>query len=260
MTVLWILGGITVALMLFQRRNLRRILIAAGAQFGKVSRWIWSKDVVAIYQAEIDRSADEIREINEGLERYKGLVTRLQRQVANNEKEVDRLTQKVRGFLTDGNEEKAAEYAVQLKKAQLELIENKLQLKTYDDTYQNSLKKVKFANERIRQARDKAEKLQADLRMSRVEAETAKLAQSFNVKTSSLDSLGEVEDEIQRQIDSNRAKGIVIRDLSQDGTEELEEEENRQTQEAKLVLEEMKKEMNLLPIDVQVKHVEKNPR
>lgn len=242
-TMLWVGGGLVVFLALFQRRNLRRLVSAVGGQVSKVVKWLWGMDPIAVYQAEVDRSAEEIQHAGEGLEQYRGLVSRLQRQVANGESEVARLTQKVKLYLTEKQEDKAAEYAVQLKKVQNDLAENKAQLSQYESAYQNNLKKVKYANERIRVAKEKAQKMQAELRLSKAEAETARLAQSFNVKSASLDSLGEIEEEIQRQIDNNRARGQVITDLSQDGLLEMEEQDKLEKAEARQMLENFKQEM-----------------
>lgn len=244
-TGLWVILAVVIILAVFQRKNLQRLLTAVSAQFGKVAKWIWGIDAVAVYQAEVDRSAEQIQEAGEGLEQYRGLVSRLQRQVANGEKEEIRLTQKIKVLLGENDEKKAAEYAVQLQKIQNELTENRSQLKSYEEAYQNNLKKVKFANQKIKDAKDKAEKMQAELRLSKAEAETAKLAQQFNVRTSNLEGLGEIEDEIQRQIDSNKAKGQVMRDLSQDGLDEMEEEEKIQHAEAKNILDKFKDEMGL---------------
>ena len=243
-TGFWLVVGVVVVLAIFQRRNLNRLLIAVSAQFGKLFKWIWGIDPIAVYQAEVDRSADEIQQAGEGLEQYRGLVSRLQRQIANNEKEESRLTQKIKGLLQAGDDNKAGDYAIQLKKIQSELAENRAQLSSYEGAYQNNLKKVKYANEKIRSAKEKAEKMQAELRLSKAEAEVSKLAQSFNVKTTTVDGLGEIEEEIQKQIDKNRAKGQVLRDLSQDGMDEMEEEEKLQKVQAKELLEQFKSEMN----------------
>jgi phage shock protein A len=242
-TGFWLVVGVVAVLAVFQRKNLGRLLIAFSAQFGKLFKWIWGIDAIAVYQAEVDRSADEIQQAGEGLEQYRGLVSRLQRQVTNGEKETLRLTAKVKTFLTENNEEKAAEYAIQLKKEQTALVENKSQLRSYEDAYQDNLKKVRYANEKIKGAKEKAERMQADLRLSKAEAETAKLAQRFNINTNITTGLGEIEDEIQRQIDSNRAKGQVIRDLSQDGLDQIEEDEKIQKAEAKELLLQFKQEM-----------------
>jgi len=245
MTGLLLFGGLVLVLAVFQRKNLMRIVTAITAQFGSFSRWVWRADPVAVYQAEVDRSADEIREATVGLEQYRGLVSRLQRQVATGEKEVARLEARVRSFLTAGDESRAAEFAVQLKKAQAELEENRSQLTGYDEAYQNNLKKVKYARQRIESAKEKAHKMQADLRLSKAEAETAKLAEKFNVRTNTLEGLGEIEEEIQRQIDTNRGKAQVLRDLSADGLDEIAEAEAIQKQEAQDVLAKMRAEMGL---------------
>lgn len=243
----WItVGGLVVLLLaIFQRKALGRMCSAIGAQFAKGSRVVWSADPIAVYQAEVDNSATEIRDATEGLEQYRGLVSRLERQVATGEKEVARLLARVKSFLTSGDENKAAEYAVQLKKAQTELEENQHQLDGYRNSYQNNLKKIQFARQKIESAKDKARKLDADLKMSKAEAETAKLAEKFNVKTNTLDGLGEIEDEIQRQIDANRGKAEVARDLSADGLADIEADENAQKAEARDLLEKMKNEMGL---------------
>lgn len=223
-----------------------RLLTALTAQFGKFAKMIWRADPIAIYQAEVDRSADEINEATVGLEQYRGLVSRLQRQVAHGEKETARLEARIKAQLTAGNEDKAADYAVQLKKNQADLEENRSQLSGYEASYQNNLKKIKVARQRIEAAKQKAQKLHADLRFSRVEAETAKLAERYSVRTNTLDGLGEIEDEIQRQIDANRGKAQVLHDLSSDGLDEIAEEEAVQKAEAKMVLEQMKRDMGLV--------------
>lgn len=243
-TGFWVVGGVVVLLAVFQRKNLGRFLTAISAQFGKLFKYVWGLDAIAVYQAEVDRSADEIQQAGEGLEQYRGLVSRLQRQVANGEKEELRLTAKVKTYLTENNEDKAAEYAMQLKKTQTELTENRSQLSSYENAYQDNVKKIRYANEKIKNAKEKAEKMQADLRLSKAEAETAKLAQSFNINTNLTSGLGEIEDEIQRQIDANRAKGQVIRDLSQDGLDQIAEDEKLQKAEAKELLLQFKQEMS----------------
>jgi phage shock protein A len=245
MAAVWVGLGVLVLLAIFQRKTLGRFVTALMAQFNKLSRVLWSVDPVAVYQAEVDHSAQEISEATAGLEQYRGLVSRLERQVANGEREEARLTARVRSFLASGDENKAAEYAMQLKKAQVELGENSQQLADYRASYQNNLKKIQFARQKIETAKEKARKLDADLKMSKAEAETARLAEKFNVKTNTLDGLGEIEDEIQRQIDNNRGKAAVSRDLSADGLAEIEADERAQKTEAKELLDKMKSEMGL---------------
>ena len=61
-TGFWLVVGVVAVLAVFQRKNLGRLLIAFSAQFGKLFKWIWGIDAIAVYQAEVDRSADEIQQ------------------------------------------------------------------------------------------------------------------------------------------------------------------------------------------------------
>jgi phage shock protein A len=208
---------------------------ALSAQFGKAGRLLWGFDPVAVYQQQVDNAAEEIKDATTGLEQYRGLVARLQRQVANGEKEVAQLDVRIKTYLSKNDEATATNYAIQMKKAQTELEENRTQLKQYESAYENNLKKIRFANQKIADARDKAQKLSADLRLSKAEAE--------NCKNVSLEGVAQVEDEIQRQIDTNRAKAQVISDLSEDGLNEIAEQEAIHKQEAADILAQYKAQM-----------------
>lgn len=251
-----VIGGVVVALFgLFQRRNIGRLCSACSAQVGKVTKWVYGIDAIAIYQAEVDKSAEEIESAGEGLEQYRSLISRLERQVTSGEKDELRLTLRVKTLLST-DERRATEEAVHLNKVKVDLKENREQLNNYRDVYENELKKIKFANDKIKRAREKAEKMQAELSLSRAEAETAKLAKQFDMKNVNLDKLGEVENTIQNQIDANRAKGRVIRDLSQDGLDQLEEEETMQRAQAQSLIEQFKAEESQKQIAMQPQGVE----
>jgi len=243
MLTIGIVAGVALVLVALQWRNVKRLVAAGNAQVSKLSRWVWRADPIAIYQAEVDKSAEEIQEASGGLEQFRGLVSRLQRDVAKGEKEVERLTQKVKNLLLEGNETKAADYAIDLRRVQVQLVKDKTKLEEHEAQYQINLKKIKYANQKIHDAKEKAERLKHDLSMSRVEAEASKLAQNFKIKTSSIDNLSELEDEIQRQIDTNRAKGQVIHDMGDDGLEELDDQEKEQKQEVRQLLDQMKQEL-----------------
>ena len=243
-TGLWVAVGVVALLFIFQRKNLKRLVTAGSAQAGKGMKWLWGIDAVAVYQAEVDKSSEELESAGEGLEKYRTLVTKLERQVATGEQKEVTFTTKIKTLLGEDNENKAAEYAAELQRVRSKLVTDRKQLESYQSTYQDNIKKVNFANQKIKQAKDKVTQLGADLELSKVEAETAKLAQHFNTSTSSIgNGLNEIEEEIQRQIDANRAKGQVIHDLSQDGMDQIDEEEQIQKAQAKELLEQFKTEM-----------------
>ncbi len=207
------------------RKTIGRFFTAISAQFNKAGRAAISADPVAVYQKQVDDATEEIREGTKGLEQYRGLVSRLGRQVEADEKEVAVWDARARGYVSQNNDTKAAEALTNKKKAEASLTENRGQLTTYENAYKANLKKVQFAQTKINDAKLKAQKLSADLKMSKAEAEIASLAQSFNVNSGSLNKLGEIEEEIQRQIDANRAKAQVVNDLGSDGLAEIEAEE-----------------------------------
>lgn len=252
MLTVGIIAGIVLVLVLFQRRNIRRLFAAGGAQFGKFSRWIWGIDPIAIYQAEVDKSAEEIQEAREGLEQFKGHVARLQRQVISGAKRVEDLKQIIKNHLQNGNEDKATSYAIELQSGMVSLQRDQIKLTEQEIRYEMNLKKMKLANQRIRDAKEKAETMQSDLRLSKADAEMSKLAQNFEIKTSSIDNLSEIEDEINRQIDANRAKGQIIHDLGDDGIDRMDEQEKLQKQQARALIEQFKQELLPAP-NIEVK-------
>lgn len=252
MLTIGVIAGVVLILAVWQRRSIRRLFAAGGAQFGKLSRWAWGMDPIAIYQAEVDKAAEEIQEAGAGLEQFKGHVARLQREVANGLRKVEDLTAKVKAMLLAGNEAKATSYVLELQTVQAKLEKDQKQLTEQELLYQTNLKKVKYANQKIREAKEKTERMQSELRLSNAEAEVARLAQNFEIKTSSIDNLGEIEDEIQRQIDANRSKGQVIHDLGNDGLEEMEHQEQIERGKAKLMLDKFKQELLPAP-NIEVK-------
>src|SRR5438128_7658806 len=150
------------------------------AQLNKLSNAAWSADPIAQMQYEYDRSVDELREGRVGLEQYRALVERVTRQVASDKAQVNNLEARVRAFLSTGDRDTAAKFALELQKTKKSLEENEDQLKIHEEAYNNNLVKVKHATGKLAEVRQKIQKYDADLKMSRAEAEMAKLAQNFN--------------------------------------------------------------------------------
>src|SRR3970282_2374534 len=118
-------------------------------------------------------------------------------------------------YLKMGDREKASIIALQLTKAKTQLVENQAQLSQHEEAYTNNLKKIQFANKKLGELKDKIHKYDADLKMSDAEAEVAKLTQSFNMDLTT--DFGQLEDVIQRRIDTNRGKARVATDMSREG-------------------------------------------
>lgn len=197
------------------------------AQINKLSNAAWKSDPIAQMQYEYDKTVDQLREGREGLEQYRALVERVTRQVTGDKSQAANLEAKVKAYLASNDRESAGKYALELQKAKNTLAENESQLAMHEEAYNNNLLKVKHATGKLAELRGKIQKYDADLKMSRAEAELAKLAQNFNLDVTT--DFGQVEAEIQDQISLNRAKARVAADLSGEGLEDIHREQKMES-------------------------------
>ena len=151
------------------------------------------------------------------------LVERVSRQVAAIQKHVTMLEAKVKSYLQAGKHDTAAKFALELQKAKQELAENQSQLKMHEDSYNNNVTKIKHATKKLGEVKAKIHKYDAELKMSRAEAEMAKLAESFNFNVTT--DFGQIEEVIQDKIGLNRAQPHVAADLSGEGLVDIKREE-----------------------------------
>jgi hypothetical protein len=103
------------------------------------------------------------------------------------------------------------------------LAENEGQLTMHEESYNNNLTKIKHAGKKLSEIRDKISKYDAELKMSRAEAEMAELAQTFDFSVTT--DFGQIEQVIQEKIGLNRAKARVTADLSGEGIADIEREQ-----------------------------------
>jgi phage shock protein A len=216
---------------------------ALRAQFNKMANWFWSRDPIAQMQLEYDKAVAQLKEGREGLEQYRALVERVNRQVAGNEKQVDTLTAKIKAYLKAGDRNTAGQLAIELQKTQAELTENQGQLRMHEEAYNNNVEKIKFATKNLGKVREKIKKYEADLKMSQAEAELARLSQAFNFDVTT--DFGEVEQMVQEKIDLNRAKVRVAADMSEQGIEKIKAEKALEESQAEDVLAKFEVEMGL---------------
>jgi phage shock protein A len=216
------------------------------AQMNKMANYLWKADPVAQLQYEYDKAVDQLKEGRVGVEQYRAMVERVTRQVEKNRTNVATMEAKTKSYLGAGDRETAARYALELQKAKKELKENEAQLKMHEEAYTNHLAKIKFASGKLGQLRDKIQKYDADLKMSRAEAELAKVANSIHVDVTT--DFGEIESVLQDEIDKNRAKAKVAADLSSEGLEDVKREMDMEKRLGEQALRDFEKEMgtNLL--------------
>ncbi len=193
------------------------------AQINKIANVFWTADPIAQMQYEYDLAVNQLKEGREGLEQYRALVERVSRQVANEQAHVKNLEAKTKAYLQAGDRETAARFALELQKAKTELAENEGQLKLHEEAYNNNLTKIKHASKKLSEVRNKIAKYDAELKMSRAEAEMAKLARDFNFDVST--DFGQIEQVIQDKISLNRAKVRVAADLSSEGIVDIQREQ-----------------------------------
>jgi phage shock protein A len=193
------------------------------AQLNKLANLFWTADPIAQMQYEYDLAVAQLKEGREGLEQYRALVERVTRQVAADQQHVASLEAKVKAYLQAGDRETAAKFALELQKAKQAMSENEGQLKLHEEAYGNNLLKIKHATGKLGDVRQKIQKYDAELKMSRAEAEMAKLANTFNVDVTT--DFGQIEQAIQDKINLNRAKVRVASDLSSEGTVDIQREQ-----------------------------------
>ncbi len=196
---------------------------ALKAQLNKIANLFASADPVAQMQYEYDRAVDQLRDGRLGLEQYRALVERVTRQVNSNRAQVTTLEAKIKAYLQSGDRDTAARYALELQKAKKELAENESQLQMHEQAYQNNVTKIQHASGKLAELREKIQKYDAELKMSRAEAEMAKLAQDFHFDVTT--DFGQAEQILQDQIGLNRAKARVAADLSGEGIADIKREQ-----------------------------------
>jgi phage shock protein A len=214
------------------------------AQINKLANYFWTADPIAQMQYEYDVAVSQLKEGREGLEQYRALVERVTRQVANEKTHAQSLEVKVKAYLQSGDRETAARFALELEKAKSELTENEGQLKMHEEAYNNNLTKIKHASGKLAQIREKIAKYDAELKMSRAEAEMAKLAKSFQFDVST--DFGQIEQVIQDKISLNRAKSRVAADLSGEGLADIQREETMEKALAEKALKAFEVELGLV--------------
>jgi phage shock protein A len=196
---------------------------ALRAQFNKLANFFWTADPIAQMQYEYDSAVEQLKSGREGLEQYRALVERVSRQVAAEQQHVTMLEAKIKSYLQAGERDTAAKFALELQKAKQELAENQAQLKMHEDAYNNNVTKIKHATKKLGEVKAKIQKYDAELKMSRAEAEMAKLATSFDFNVTT--DFGQIEEVIQDKIGLNRAKARVAADLSSEGLVDIKREE-----------------------------------
>lgn len=214
------------------------------AQLNKIANAIRGYDPVAEMRYEYDKSVEELKTGREGLAQYRALVERVGRQVTDQQKHIGVLEAKVKTFLKAGDRETAGKFAMELNRAKADLAENQKQLELHERAYENNLMKIKHAVKKLDDVKHKIAKYDADLKMSKAEAEISELAHQFDFNVTT--DFGQAESIIQEKIDRNRAKVRVAADLSAEGLEDVKREMAIESTLAEDALKEFEREAGLV--------------
>jgi phage shock protein A len=213
------------------------------AQLNKLANLFWTADPIAQMQYEYDTAVEQLKQGREGLEQYRALVERAGRQAATLQARSADLEARTKAALNAGQRDLAGKYALELQQTRKELGDSDAQLQMHEQAYNNNLTKIKHAGQKLAQVKDKIQKYHAELKMSKAEAEMARLAQDFNFDVTT--DFGQIEQAIQDKIGLNRAKARVAADLSGEGMEQIRQEQEVQKAQAELVLRQFEVEMGL---------------
>ncbi len=170
-------------------------------------------------------------------------MERVSRQVKQGEAHVSQLEAKARAYLKAGDRATAAKFALEVRKAKQDLVQNQEQLDLHERAYGNNLSKIKHANKSLAGIRQNIQRYDAELRMSEAEAEIAKLSESFDFNVTT--DFGQLENLIQEKIDANRGRTRVAADLSERGVADIQAEERMEEALAEEALRELEVEMGL---------------
>ena len=214
------------------------------AQMNKLANYFWTADPIAQMQYEYDQAVEQLKGGREGLAQYRALVERVSRQVEGNKRHVAQLEGKVKSYLQAGDRATASKFALELQKAKTEMAENMSQLTMHETAYENNIKKIKRATSKVGEIKEKIKKYDAEIKMSRAEAELAEIAGSFDFDVTT--DLGQIESILQDEIDTNRAKARVTADLSEQGLEEIEREEAAEAAMANDALRQFEMELGMI--------------
>lgn len=192
------------------------------AQANKVTNLLWTADPVGQMQYEYDLAVEQLKSGREGLEQYRALIERVGRQLGNDRKRARELEAKVSAYLQAGDRDTAGQLALEVERVHQTIEDNEDQLALQEQAYENNVAKVKLAAHKLRDVREQIARYHAELKMTRAEAEIAKLGSAFQFDVTT--NFGQIEQIIQDKISLNRAKVRVAADLSDDGVISVERE------------------------------------
>ena len=169
------------------------------AQVHELAGYLWTSDPLDQLQSQYDRTMAKFKEGRQALEQHRALVERVRLQVADQKSHISDLEAKVRAYLQTGDHLAAETLTVQVQEAGLDLADRESQLKCHEEAYQANLAAIKQIGGWLTQVRAKIARYDAALKVSRAEADLARVVQEFSVELAT--DFRQVERAVQDQID-----------------------------------------------------------
>lgn len=196
----------------------------ARANLGEAARDSEAKNAVKLMKQGIDECAEQVKKAKSGLVKVQSSVSGLERQVKAGSSEESRLVARIKEAMASGMKDDnpvLVQMATSLKRVREDLTSNKEQLETQHGVYNDLLAQIQNAQRRAETLEHEAESLGAQLETSKLTAELADFANTFNAKdiNSTLEGVGKYRDLVKKEIDKNNAKLKVNKDLGNAGSE-----------------------------------------
>jgi len=202
--------------------------------------------VIELAESQLQQATERLKEGRQGLTTYQALVFKVQQQVDEGRRRVQRLTAEIKAHLKTGNEEVAAQLALELGQAKQDVAANEEQLKLHQQAYENNLLKMKTALKDIEKTKTELEKRKAALKMERALAEVAEAAGALNTQFDVSSDFGRIMGKLDDQINQSRARSKVASDLSGEGVEKIKARQDAEKAMARELLEQFKIEEGLV--------------
>ncbi len=173
------------------------------AQVNELAGYLWTNDPLDQLQSHCDRTMAKFKEGRQALEHQRTLVERVRLQVTDQKSRAADLEARIRAHFQAGNRPAAEDLTLQLQETQRELTESVAQLKRHEEAYQANLAAIKQIGAWLTQVQAKIARYDAALKVSRAEADLARVVQEFSVELAT--DFRQVEQAIQDRIDRDQA-------------------------------------------------------
>jgi hypothetical protein len=206
------------------RRMLKAVGLNLSATSDRIAESIGNNDPLGVYKSQISNAVESGRTAAKVVEMAAKQLISLENQIAEGLKDQQRLTNRIRAVMKNGDPNKTAtKYAAELARVEANLKVNEEQKGIAQAQYDENLALIERYENQISDARKDAEQLGMQLAQS--ETEKVLIQTSTAIKDQlNLGDLAVARRKVQDQINSNRGAAKAARDMSASSAAEEEDE------------------------------------